>query len=482
MKNHFFKRIIGLLFSIFLLITYQSLSAQQKVWSLNDCISQALRENISLNQNITNSGINQINYDQAKANLLPNLNLNDQHSLNFGKSTNQVTNQYSNQNSSTNNLTLNSNVTLYNGLKNINLIKENKLNYEAGNLDIEKLKNDLMLNVIAAYMQVLFQYEAINIAQAQIEATLEHLNYTDKYVKAGSLPESNSYQMRAQLATDKAAKVDAENQLQLAKVILMQLMELPVSPGFEIERPDMKELSPDISMATGEIYHIAESFLPEIKSAAIKTRSAETGLKVSRSGLLPKLTLSGNLGTYYSSAYSLNSYQTISNIEHIGYLANNPSEIVDGPVSTTITNSSNYPFFRQINDNFSQGISLNLSVPIFNNFLNKNEIKKSEIAIQVANLNEKLVKNQLRKNIEIAYTDQLAASKNYIATKEQLASEELSYRNVTVKFKAGIINTTDFFVEKTIYNKALLAHLQAKYQYLFKTKIVNFYLGNSITD
>src|ERR1035437_8429152 len=144
MENHFLKRIITILFSIFLLITYQSLSAQQKVWSLNECINQALRENISLNQNIANNGINKINYDQAKANKLPNLNLNDQQSLNFGHSIDPMTNQYSNQNVSYNNLGLNSSITLYNGLKNINLVKENRLNYEAGNLDIEKMKNDLM--------------------------------------------------------------------------------------------------------------------------------------------------------------------------------------------------------------------------------------------------------------------------------------------------------------------------------------------------
>ena len=467
-----------LLCTLLILMWHNMLQAQNKPWTLKDCISRALRENVLLNQDIANNELNKINYDQARANQLPNLSFTDQHSFNFGHSTGTTGNQYSTANIPG----INSSVTLYNGQKNTNLVKENKLYYEAGNLYIEKLKNDLTLNVIAAYTQVLYTNEAVNIAQAQIDATNEHLNYTERYVKAGSLPESSLLQMRAQLATDKAAKTEAENQLQLAKVALMQLMELPITPDFDIVRPDEKELFADANMTSGEIYHVAEGFLPEVKSAAIKTKAAETGLMISKAGLYPKLTLSGNIGSSYSSANSLISYQTITSTGHIGYLADNPGAIVDGPLSKTITNTANYPFFRQLNDNLGEGISVNLTVPIFNNKIYRNEIRRSDIAIRVAKLNERLVKNQLRKTIEAAYTDQQAASKNYVATKEQLASEELSYHNITVKFKAGVINTTDYFVERSIYNKAQIAQLQAKYQYQYKTRILNFYLNNPITD
>src|ERR1019366_8571403 len=254
MKHFPVKRIVNLLLAILLLVLSQSLFAQQKVWTLKECIDQALQKNIALNQNIQNNEIYGINYKQSKANLYPNLNLADVHSLDYGRSINPVTNQYSNQNASTNNLGLTSTITLYNGLKNINLVKENRLNYEAGNLDIEKMKNDLMLNVVAAYMQVLFEYDAVNIAQTQIDVTTEHLNYTEKYVKAGSLPESNLLQMQAQLASDNAAKVSVENQLQLAKLILMQLMEIPIVDSFEFERPDLQEIVPDVAMTAGEIY------------------------------------------------------------------------------------------------------------------------------------------------------------------------------------------------------------------------------------
>lgn len=456
--------------------------AQKKIWSLQDCINQALAENILLNQSIANNETNKINYDQAKSGRLPNLNFSDGYSLNAGRSLDPVTYQYTHRDVSANNISLTSSVTLFNGLKSQNIVRQNKLNYEAGIQDIEKAKNDLQLNVTGAYMQVLFQYEAIAIAQHQVDATIEHLNYTEQYVRAGSLPESSLLQMKAQLAADKVAKVDAENQLQIAKVVLMQLMDLPLTDDFETDRPANTELFTDTSMTVEDMYRIAEGYLPEVKSAAIKIKALETGLKVSKAVGTPKLTLSGSLGSSYSSTNSLVTYQTVSQVEHIGYLASNPFEIVDGVVADNHAHSSYYSYPKQISDNFGQGINLNLSIPVFNNLLYKSDIRRSRVAIRIAKLNERLIKNQLRKSIELAYTDQRAAANSYLATKEQLASEETAYRNVAVKFKAGLINTTDFFVEKSMYNRAQVAHTQAKYQYLYKTKILNFYLTNSIAD
>ena len=455
--------------------------AQQKVWALKDCINLAFEKNISLQQDILNNEINNINYLQSKSNAIPNLNLSDGQSNYFGGN-NSALSQNTSQSGVTNNLSLSSSVILFNGLKNINLIRANKESKIAGNLDVEKLKNDLMLNVVAAYMQVLFEYEAVDMAQSQIDVTKEHLDYTEKYVKAGSLPESNLFQIKAQLATDKATKVNAENQLQMAKVILMQFMETPITPGFEIARSKLPETIPDVPMPSNEIYALAEGILPDVKSAAIKLEATKFSLKSTQAEVFPKLTLSGSLGTNYSSYYSLYATHTTTSINNIGYVGNNPADVVYGPVSTTTTNATNYPFNRQLADNFGQGLSLNLTIPIYNNLIYKSDIARSKIAVKVAQLNENLTKNQLRKNIEQAYTDLLAASKNYMATKEQLVAEGRSMRDMTIKFKAGAINATDFFVEKSNFAKAELSNLQAKYDYLFKLKVVGFYEGKPITD
>ena len=456
--------------------------AQNKTWSLKDCIEYAYKNNIVLNQQKLTSEVIKINYQQAKANSLPNLNFSDAETFNFGNTIYAGGSQVINQNVSSNDPSLASSVVLFSGLKLRNLVKENKLNYDASTLDIETQKNNLALNVTAAYVQILFDYDAITIAQHQIDADSVQVKKTAKYVDVGQLAESNLLQIIAQLATDKATKVNAENQLQLANVQLEQLMEMPIIPDFEIEKPQQKEIVPDILSSSAEIYKIAEGTFPEVKSAALKTNAAEVDITVNKAALMPSLSLNAGLSTEYYSALSHISYQTTNQNETIGYLQSNPSESVIGQVPVTVTNTQRYPFFNQFKDNFSQLVSLNLSVPIFNNYKAKNNIRLSKIAVENARLNEQAVKNTLRKNVEQAYTDQCVSSKNFIATGDQLFSETRVYADMEKKFYVGLASATDFLVEENNYYKAVLANLQAKYEYIFKTKVVEFYTGTPLTQ
>ena len=470
------------LFAILSLLIVMSspLHAQNKIWSLKDCMEYAFKNNVSLNQQRLTSEVSKVNYKQAKDNQLPNLNFSDAQEFNFGNTINSSTNQVVHQNTIGNYPSLSSSIVLFGGFKYINLVKENKFNYEASKLDIETQKNNLALNITAAYVQVLFEYDAVIIAQHQIDADSIQVSRMVKYVEVGQSPEDSLYQIEAQLATDKAAKVNAENQVELSNVQLEQLMELPVAPDFVIERPEQKELSVSTLASAGEIYKIAESILPDEKSAALKTKAVETDLVVSKAALMPSLSLSVGLNTEYYSALTRENYKTIYQNETIGYLQSNPSQSVIGPVPVTTANTQAYPFFDQYRDNFSQAIALSLSVPIFNNFKARNNIHLAKIAIENARLNEQAIKNNLRKNVEQAYTDQLAASKNYMATREQLIAETRAYTDMQKKLNVGLINVTDFLVEENNYYKVMLANLQAKYEYIFKTKVVDFYTGTPL--
>ena len=469
---------------ILLLLVRQTTYAQQvvaKLWTLDECIRQALKENIALNQDALSNEINLVNYQQAKANQLPSLNASTNYTLSNGRSYNQSISQFSSELASGVNIGATGSIVLFNGARNVNLIRENKLFWEAGKLDVQKMRNDLMLSVVAAYLQMLFEYEAIEIATTIIENDKQHVLYTEKYVKAGSQPESNLLQVQAQLETDNANKVAAESRLRIARVNLMQLMEIPAGQAFDIEHPQMQELSLLPTQEAEDIYHTALSILPEVRSAVTKTQASAIGLKVSRAALLPKLALSGNLSSSYWSLNSLVAHYQSSSVRNIGYVQNNETLPVYGTVTTTSTELSTYPFWRQLGDNFGQSFSLNLSIPIFNNLIYKSEVARSRIAFRIAQLNESLVKNQVRKGVEQAYTDQLNAGKQLIATQKQLTAEQRSYHDAEVKFKAGIMNATDLFVEKGNYNKAMLSHLSAKYEYLFKTKVLSFYSGDLIT-
>lgn len=451
--------------------------AQTKKWTLKECISEALEKNIPLGQSEIADEINKVNYIQSKNNISPNLNFTDGHSLYYGRSVNPVTGLYVKQNSSDNNPALTSTVTLYNGRKNFNLIKENKLAYDAGQLDIEQMKNNIALSVIADYLQVLYEYEAVKVAQYQANATSEQEEYTKRHVAAGNKPLSSLYQIEAQLAANRASVTAAENQLQLAKVALMQVMQMRITNDFDIEQPDDADVTPTpVLQSSIEIYNIAEGILPDVKSAKIKTEASMAALRVTKSETLPKLTLSGSL---YSSYSNLNKQlHTTEGTQNIGFLKDNPSEAVVSSVPVTTT--SDYPFFNQISDNFGQSLALNLTVPIFNNLQYKNDMEKAKLAIRSAQLNESLTKNILRQAIEQAYTDQVTSCRNYLSTTQQLAYEEKYYNDIQKQSRQGMATMTDYTVAQNNYYGAQVSNVQAKYEYLFKTKVLAFYTGELI--
>lgn len=458
------------------------LHAQMRVWTLKECMQQAMDANIALRQQRNSNEIDQLSYDQSKDNRLPNLALSDAHNFNFGKYYTPYSQQYISQNFSTNSLYLSSSVILFSGLQYNNLVQQSKLTYNAGILETERQANNLGLNVLVAYLQILYQYEAVSIAQAQIDAAKVQVERMKKYVAVGQLPELNLLQLQASLAGYNAAEIVAENQLQLAKVTLMQLMEIPIGNDFNIERIEVQDPNPDISQTVVDIYNMALNMLPDAKSASLQTSAAEYGMKYYKGAFLPRLSLSGNLSTFYSSLNSYSSNQTVNELQNIGYLKDNPTQVVVGEVPVTTVSSESHSFLQQYKDNFGQSVSLNLSVPIFSGFANRNNLRKAKIAVTNAELNETAVKNQLRKSVEQAYTDQVASARNFMAAREQLVAEERAYSDMEKKFMHGAANTTDFLVEKSNYNKAQLQLLQVKYDYVFKTRIVNFYTTNTLVQ
>ncbi len=476
----FFMKSLSIFF-IGLIISFVCLSANaQQIWTLKACMDTAFKKNILLNQEQLNSKISNVNLSQSKAAVLPNLNLNDVHSFNSGYSVDPYSYQYSNQTFTLNNLSLNSSVTVFNGFLLLNTVKQNKLIYEAGMLDVEKTRNDIMLNVVAAYMQVLMDYEAIDVAQEQVDATKTQLEQTQKFVDFGKVAELSLLQIQSQLALDKLTKVNAENQLQLDKLTLLQLMETPVNKGFDIQRQDLKQLFPEIPMTTNDIDKVSENFLPQIKSATIKTDAALFSLKMAESGILPKLTLGGFLKTGYSSLKS----NITNNISYqpttIGYLNNNLNDPVIGLEPVSSITKTNDPLSDQLKNNFSQVVNLTLSVPIFNNLQVKSSIAIAKINVLIAKLNEQQIHNDLRKSIETAYTSDVSAGKKLVAVEEQMDLEQRTYHDMEKKYTFGALSATDFLIEKNNFNKVSMSLIQAKYDYVLKAKIIDFYLGKPL--
>ncbi len=467
---------IYLIIAVVTTIAFPSI-AQEKPWSLRQCIDTAIARNITLKQGQLTSNVNKVNLKQAKDNLYPNLNITDAPSLNFGK-TETTSGTYVAQNTTTNSFALVSDFTLFDGFQYQYSVKQSSYVYQAGVQNVEKMKNDLTLNILAGYLQLIASYAQVDIAVSQLSSDSILTDRMSKLVSAGILPELNLYQMQSQTAADKFSKVNAETQLTLAKVNLMQLMDVPVLADFNVERPEITDNSLAVTLVTStDIDKNAEGFLPEIKGAELNFNASEMAINVAKSLYMPRLILSGAVRTSGSTL----GYQSYYQPGTIGYLQGNPADPVIGLTGYSTTNNSYSNLWNQSSNYFNEAIGLTLSIPLFNSFQARNSTAIARINSQSAKLNEEAVKLQLRQTIELAYAQLLAAAAQYAAAKEALATEMLTYNNIEKKFEIGLTNATDYLVEKSNLLKANQTIIQTKYNYLFKSKLIDFYLGKPIT-
>ncbi len=432
-------------------IMFATVLAQPQAWTFQQCLDTALHRNITVNQSRLSNELNKVSLEQYKANRIPSVNASANEALNLGKNIDPTTNSFVTEAYHSTNMGISSSYNLFNGLQNANTIRQYRLTVEAGQYDIEKAKNDVTLNITTGYLQVLFANEILSVAKSQAEATAVQVDRTAKMVDAGKSPESDLLQIKSQFATDNLAVITAQNQLDLAKVTLMQLMEIPITDQFNVVVPEMTEPSAVILQTNEEIYKKSLDVLPQISSAAIKTNATLMALKVTEGARWPRLNFGANLNTNFASSRKKGN-----------------------------VNPQGYPFFEQLWDNIGQSFSLGLSIPIYSNRQIKSNIDRAKINSMTAQLNEQNTKNVLRKSIEQTYTDLKAAIKKYEATKEQLSAVKSVYENAQKKFDVGVMTATDFLIQKNNYEQSQSNLIQAKFDYIFKGKILDFYQGKEI--
>jgi len=446
------RMVIRVLILFFLSLCHLVSPAQSKAWSFQQCIDTALQLNINVNQVQLANESNKINLEQVKANRIPSVNASASEGFSIGTTINPTTNQYVTQGYNSTRFGVNGSWNLFNGLQNANTIHQIVIDVKAGQLDIEKAKSDVILSITTGYLQVLFSKEILETAKSQASVTAAQVDRTEKMFTAGKSPESDLLQIKSQLATDNLAIITAENQLDMAKVTLMQLMYIPIVSDFDIVKPEMNEPAGSLVQSNEDIYKKALQVRPEIASAAFQSNSAQMGIKISNGARWPSLNLNANASTNYASSRTKGSS----------------------------VNPENYPFYEQIWDNLGQSFTLGLSIPIYSNRSIKSRIDQAKITAMNAQLNEQLTQTQLRKTIEQTYVDLKGAAKKYEATKIQLAAVSSVYQNSEKKFNVGVMSATDFLIQKNNYTQALSNLIQAKYDYIFKSKILDFYQGKAI--
>jgi len=471
-----------IIFSI-LIVVFPShgVQAQSTSWTLKQCIDSAIVNNLNLMQSAYSIDLNRISYKQSKNNLLPAINGSVAEDLSIGRMVNPVTELYETGTVWSTNAGITLSQNLFNGLQYLNVIKQNELIYRSSKFDLEDAKFNLTVSIVNGFLQVLYTREAIKIAENQVSADSEQLRTTSDMEYVGKKTESEVLQIKSQLTTDKYAQVNAISQWKMAKVNLQQLMNLSINDLFDIDystsvEPQQKTLD-DIN----NIYAQSLAFQPIIKSYALKTQSAVFALKVAKGAYYPQLMLRANLGTDYSSAGEQTNTVTTNTLQTIGYVQNNPSELVVSNQPQQITTINKIPFGNQLGDNVNGTFSVALSVPILNYLQVRNNIKKQQVNLRNTEVSEQITKVNLRKTIEQVYTNAENSEAQFISASEEVAANKAAYDISVEKYKQGKMIASDLIVQQNAYIKALSDNLQAKYALLFNTKILDYYKGIPIT-
>ena len=468
----------SIILSIGLLAMGFSLSAQQ-AWSLEDCLQYAMENNIQIKQSVLNTEYNENLLKQSKLGQIPNLSGSANYSFSAGRTLDQTTYRYSDQQINSINMGLSSYTNLFNGLQVRNTIQQNELILMASYQDVESVKNDISLNIAAAYLSIMFNKELVAVTVSQLEITGQQVERTRKMVDAGKLAKGNALELQAQFAGEELNLVNAENQLAISLLNLQQILYLPIDTAFDVIIPELAD--PDenpLLVDAQKVYSIAEEIMPEIKSAMLSLESAGKGLAIAKGARSPQLYLSAN----YNSGYSDIREQVVE----IGPPQQIPigetmsgEPVVSYPQEIPVFGA--YAFMEQMRDNRSGGIGLGLSIPIFNGWQINSSIANAKIMHERAQLDLQNRQLALYASIQQAYADALAALKKFNATQQALVSMEESFKYTEKKFEVGLVNTVDYNMSKNQLISTQSDLLQAKYDFIFKTEILNFYQGEPIT-
>lgn len=424
-----------------------------KGWTLEQCIQYALANNLSIKSQDLGLKIQENTYTASKYHLLPTLSADASQSTTFGRALDQTTYTFVDNTVKNANGSISSSLVLFNGFQNQNTIRKNRFDFLASSSDFEKLKNDISLNITAAYLQILLNEELLQVSENQLALTSQQVEQTRKLVDAGKVVLGNLLDIQAQEAAEELQLVDAKNKLSLSQLQLIQLLDLKDST-LNITMPDLNgfEIASVIS-DLNSVYPIAEGNLPQIKSAKFKVESAKTAIKIAQGQHYPQLTLSASYGSSYSDSRE------------------RPIIVAGLPAL------EKYPFIDQVKDNKNLGIYFRLSVPIFSGFSTRFNISNSKANYQRASITLQVEQNTLYKEIQQASSDAVAAYKRYVASNKSVETLDLSFNYTQNRFNLGLINSLDYNTAKNKLTKAKSDLLQARYEYIFKSKILDFYKG-----
>ena len=436
----------GLLpFALVLILTGTASAQDREGWSLQQCIDYALQNNIQIKTQEVSLETAEASLEQAKAQQYPTLNFSSSFGANFQ---NIVTyNEYMEKAggvSVSNNFGLNSGLALYQGGRLRNTVKQSRVQRDATELDVEQARIDLEISVAQAFLQVLYNHEALELNRQAEELSARQVERGEQLFQAGSISRVELAQLKSQHASDQYQCVAAENTLENSRLQLKQLLELGLDEPFDIRYPVIDDSVvgtpiPDLA----DVYAEALASLPQMKSSELGIESADLGVKIAEGAALPSISMNAGISTGYSSG-------------------------------------SGDRYFDQLGNKLGESVGLNLSLPIFNGRQVRTNIKKARLQLESARLQDASARKQLLSTLESVRNDAVSAQQRYFASKTQLDAAEESFRLVTEQFNAGIKNTVELLTEKNNYLSARSQQIQSKYQALLAEKLLGRYMNQPI--
>ena len=437
----FFITLLILLFSHFTFGQEIKEQTDVKVWSLEDCITYAVQHNITVKDASLNTDIAKVNYTTAKSAKLPNLFGSVSQTFSNGSSINPITSDYVSDQIYSNSFGVNSSVVLFQGFQLNNQIKQNSLLVQQNGYLEEIAKNDIIVSILQNYLQTLYSKESIAIAENNLKNSEKEVLRAKARLNAGSIAMNDYTEAQSQAATNKYNVIAAKNNYQQYFIALKQLLELPPSENMEVESIDENMDLVNLNLSSVDIYQKAIDFLPETGSSLLNIAAKETQLDIAKGGYLPTLSLTGSLGSGY----------------------------------TSINNNS---FANQLNVNFNQRIGLTLSIPIFDRNQTKAAVQTANINIEKAQIQKQSTEKEIYKKVETAYQNSLSAQEQVIAAKASKTAAEQSYKLAQKKYELGALSTTDLVISQNTYTNAQQNYLQSKYLNILYQQLLQFYQGN----
>ncbi|MBQ9476528.1 MAG: TolC family protein [Bacteroidales bacterium] len=415
-------------------------------WSLQDCIQYALDNNIQVRQSELAVQQREIELNTARNARLPGVSASGSQNFSFGRGL-TADNTYANTNTTNTSFSLGADLPIFQGFQINNQIALGQLNLEAATADLEKARDDIRVAVAKGYVQILYNQEILAVAQNQVEVDAAQLDRLEQLMANGKASTAEVAAQRATLAQSRLSETQAQGNLSLSLLDLSQLLELPSPDGFSVLAPDIQALGIGALMNPEDIYAEAVGVKPTILAEEIRLGNAERNIALAKGGYYPSLSLSGGLGT---------NYYTSSGREAAA-------------------------FGEQLKNNFSQYIGLSLRIPIFSRFSTRNQVRSAQLNYHNQLLSLENAKKTLYKEIQTAYYNAVNSQSKYASSEEAALSAQQAFDLTREKYENGKANITEYNESKNRYLRAESDFLQARYEYLYQSRLLDFYRGAEIT-